>query len=81
MALTPEQHAEIAVIYDSAANDETLPAPQRRAFAKKASWFRLVARVAKRQQASVEGRSLNEVCPRRIAKREPGARAKTGLSF
>ena len=79
MALTPEQHAEIAVIYDSAANDETLPAPQRRAFAKKASWFRMVARVAKRQQASVEGRSLNEVCPRRIAKRRAGCACQNGI--
>jgi hypothetical protein len=57
MALTPEQHSQIAVTYESAANDESLPMQQRRAFAKKANWFRMVARVAaKKQEAeAVEG--------------------------
>jgi hypothetical protein len=59
MALTPEQHSQIAVTYESAANDESLPMQQRRAFAKKANWFRMVARVAaKKQEAeAVEGSS------------------------
>ena len=38
MALTPEQHSPIAVTYESAANDESLPMQQRKAFAKKANW-------------------------------------------
>ena len=37
MALTPEQHSQIAVTYESGANDESLPMQQRRAFAKKAN--------------------------------------------
>jgi hypothetical protein len=50
MALTPEQHAQIAVTYDTAANDERLPMQHRRAFAKKANWFRMVARVAAKKK-------------------------------
>ena len=50
MALTPEQHSQIAVTYESGANDESLPMQQRRAFAKKANWFRMVARVAAKKQ-------------------------------
>ena len=50
MALTPEQHAQIAVTYDGAASDESLPASVRQAFANKANWFRMVAKVAAKKQ-------------------------------
>ena len=52
MSLTPEQHSHIAAAYDKAAFDVSLPAQTRAAFAKKADWFRLLARVGeKREQA------------------------------
>ena len=45
MSLTPEQHSHIAAAYDKAAFDVSLPAHTRAAFAKKADWFRLLARI------------------------------------
>jgi hypothetical protein len=51
MALTVEQHSQIATAYDKAAADQMVPSPQRAAFARKAEWFRLLARVAARKKA------------------------------
>ena len=54
MSLRPEQHSHIAAAYDSAAFDISFPAHTRAAFAKKANWFRLLARVGeKREQAGL----------------------------
>ena len=54
MSLRPEQHSHIAAAYDKAAFDTSLPASTRVAFAKKAAWFRLLARVGeKREQAAL----------------------------
>jgi hypothetical protein len=54
MPLTPEQHSHIAAAYDKAAFDISLPAHTRVAFARKADWFRLLARVAeKRERATL----------------------------
>jgi hypothetical protein len=54
MSLRPEQHSHIAAAYDKAAFDITLPAHTRAAFARKADWFRLLARVGeKREQAAL----------------------------
>ena len=39
MALTPEQHAQIAAVYDKCAADHMVPPPQRAAFARKARCF------------------------------------------
>src|SRR4029079_5071361 len=47
ISLTPEQHSHIAAAYDKAAFDVSLPAHTRAAFAKKADWFRLLARIGK----------------------------------
>ena len=60
MFLRPEQHSHIAAAYDKAAFDISLPAQTRAAFAKKADWFRLLARVAeKREQlAKQKGQEL-----------------------
>ena len=44
MVLTPEQHAEIAAVYDKCAADHMVPRPQRAAFARKAEMFRMLAR-------------------------------------
>ena len=54
MSLRPGQHFHIAAAYDKAAFDINLPAHTRAAFAKKADWFRLLARVGKkREQAAL----------------------------
>ena len=45
MALTPEQHAQLAEVYDKAAADHMVPAPQQRAFARKAEMFRMLTRL------------------------------------
>ena len=49
MSLRPEQHFHIAAAYDSAAFDISFPAHTRAAFAKKADWFRLLARVGEKR--------------------------------
>ena len=54
VSLRPEQHFHIAAAYDKAAFDISLPARTRAAFAKKADWFRLRARVRKKiEQAAL----------------------------
>ncbi len=50
MSLSAEQHSLIAAAYDSAAFDLRLPAHTRAAFAKKADWFRLLARVGEMRE-------------------------------
>jgi len=45
MVLTATQHALIAAAYEHAAGDETLPTQSRAAFAKKSSWFRMLAQI------------------------------------
>jgi hypothetical protein len=67
MALTPEQHAQIAVTYDAAANDESLPMQQRRAFAKKANWFRMVARVAAKKQEAAAFSGCSNFAPAELS--------------
>jgi hypothetical protein len=54
MPLKAEQHSHIAAVYDKAAFDISLPAYTRAAFARKADWCRLLARVAeKRERATL----------------------------
>ena len=50
MPLKAEQHSHIAAAYDKAAFDINLPAHTRAAFARKADWFRLLARVAEKRE-------------------------------
>jgi len=52
MALTAEQHSQIATVYDKAAGDEMVPPPQRAAFARKAEWFRMLARIGAKKEAA-----------------------------
>ena len=54
MALTPEQHSELANAYESAASDRLVPPEQRAAFARKAELFRLLAKLAAKQAASAQ---------------------------
>ena len=52
MPLKAAQHSHIVAAYDKAAVDTSLPPHTRAAFARKADWFRLLARVAaKRERA------------------------------
>jgi hypothetical protein len=54
MSLKAEQHSQIAAVYEKAAADKSLPAHIRAAFARKADWFRLLARVGeKRERAAL----------------------------
>ena len=50
MSLKAEQHSQIAAAYEKAAADGSLPAETRAAFARKADWFRLLARVGEKRQ-------------------------------
>jgi hypothetical protein len=55
MTLTAEQHSQIATAYEKAAADRMVPPPQRAAFARKASWFRMLARVGAKKAAVSKG--------------------------
>ena len=64
ISLSVEQHSLIAAAYDSAAFDVSLPAHTRAAFAKKADWFRLLARVGeKKEQAALAKQKAQEPQP------------------
>ena len=54
MALTAKQHSQIAMAYEKAAVDRMVPPQQRAAFAHKADWFRMLARIAAKKEAAVE---------------------------
>jgi hypothetical protein len=45
MALHPKQHLQIAAAYEKAAADYTVPPQHRKAFARKAEMFRMLARL------------------------------------
>ena len=65
MPVKAEQHSHIAGAYDKAAFDISFPAHTRAAFARKADWFRLLARVAEKKRA----RDATERC----CKKTPGS--------
>ena len=48
MALTAEQHAQLATAYEKAATDWLVSPRQQAVFARKAHWFRLLARLAEK---------------------------------
>lgn len=52
MVLTPEQHLQIATAYEKAAADHMVPPPQRAAFERKASWFRMLAQIRAKQESA-----------------------------
>src|SRR6185503_9975841 len=61
MSLKAEQHSQIAAAYEQGAADGSLPAQTRAAFARKAVWFRLLARVGeKRERAALIASERNE---------------------
>jgi len=63
MLLSPQQHSHIAAAYDKAAFDISLPAHTRAAFAKKADWFRLLARVGKKRASGTRETKTQEPQP------------------
>ena len=50
ISLRSEQHYLIAAAYEKAAADMSLPGHTRAAFARKADWFRLLARVGEKKE-------------------------------
>jgi hypothetical protein len=58
MALTAEQYSDLATTCDGAAADILVPSQQRASFAKKADYFRLLARLAAKQEAAVQAAKL-----------------------
>jgi hypothetical protein len=66
MSLTPEQHSHIAAAYDKAAFDVSLPPQTRAAFAKKADWFRLLARIGEKCQRAAPNVSVAKKWPTRF---------------
>jgi hypothetical protein len=53
MILTPEQQWKVATVYEIAAADELgVPPQQRAAFARKAKWFRMLARITAKKEAA-----------------------------
>jgi hypothetical protein len=68
MSLRPEQHFHIAAAYDKAAFDLSLPTQTRAAFARRADWFRLRARVGeKKEQAALAKPKVQEPEPNPFA--------------
>jgi hypothetical protein len=54
MVLNPEQHLQIAAAYEKAAADYMVPPQHRKAFARKAELFRMLARLgAKRSPLKI----------------------------
>lgn len=52
MVLTAEQHLQIATVYEKAAADVRVPPQHRAAFARKANWFRMLARIRAKKEAT-----------------------------
>jgi hypothetical protein len=50
MALNPEQYLQIAAAYEKAAMDHVVPPQHRKAFARKAEWFRMLAQVGSKRK-------------------------------
>jgi hypothetical protein len=68
ISLRAEQHYLIAAAYEKAAADLSLPGRTRAAFARKADWFRLLARVGEKKElaallASQANRKAQEPLP------------------
>jgi len=71
ISLKAEQHHLIAAAYQKAAADMSLPGHTRAAFARKADWFRLLARVGeKKKLAALLAERSQSKSQRTIA--EPG---------
>jgi hypothetical protein len=64
MVLTVEQRLRIASVYDKAAADKIgIPPQQRAAFARKAHWFRMLARIRAKKEAAAAAASTEKRPP------------------
>ena len=73
MVLTAEQHLKIAMLYECAAGDRLgVPPQQRAAFARKAKWFRMKARIRAKTESAI--------APKDMRQAEHGARPLAGDS-
>jgi hypothetical protein len=64
MALNPQQYLQIAAAYEKAAMDYLVPPQHRKAFARKAEWFRMLAQVgAKRKVLGMPARQRHPGLP------------------
>ena len=61
MALTAKQHSQIAMAYQIGAVDRRVPPQARVAFAHKADWFRMLARIAAKKEAAMEVERLTQL--------------------
>ena len=52
MTLTPDHHLQIAAVYDKCAADHMVPQQHRAAFARKAEWFRMLARLGAKPKSA-----------------------------
>ena len=63
--LTAEQHWKVATVYEMAAADQLgVPPQQRAAFARKAKWFRMLARIAAKKEAEAVIKEVRPLKPR-----------------
>jgi hypothetical protein len=74
MVLTATQHAQIAAAYERAAEDESLPAQSRAAFAKKASWFRMLAQIGRAKEI---GARSSASCEQKLPRKPSNIRGQT----
>jgi hypothetical protein len=61
MVFTPEQYRCIAETYDSAAADYTMPPAQRTAYAHKAQWYRMLARLGDKPKWATPATNIEEL--------------------
>ena len=73
MVLTPQQHIQIAEVYDKCAADQMVPRPHREAFARKAEWFRMLARLGAKPKSKQPAKTSNNSSP------SPGTLGSTGM--
>ena len=60
MVQTAEQYSNHARFYENLTEDDTAPLEQRAAFARKANWLRILARLAAWQEEAGASRACKE---------------------
>ena len=79
MVLTPEQHSTIAMAYEKAAADKMVPPPQRAAFARKADWFHMLARLGAKQKSVAARASKRPQKASHPASESPNTLSNSGM--
>jgi hypothetical protein len=60
MALTAEQHSQLAKTYERAAADRMISPQEQAVFTRKAQWFRILARLAEKNEQALKTRKPRE---------------------